>query len=84
MRAAGLIRSRLDELALTMAYEAGKPMRDAQAEAECAADTFTWSAEEANGGRTRLACRWSNDQRYFLLSCVGARFIAPLGWWREA
>jgi len=46
-RAAGLIRSRLDELALTMAYEAGKPLRDARAEAERAADTFTWSAEEA-------------------------------------
>ena len=47
MRAAGLIRSRLDDLALTMAYEAGKPLRDARAEAERAADTFTWSAEEA-------------------------------------
>jgi acyl-CoA reductase-like NAD-dependent aldehyde dehydrogenase len=47
LRAAGLIRSRLDELAMTMAYEAGKPLRDARAEAERAADTFTWSAEEA-------------------------------------
>jgi acyl-CoA reductase-like NAD-dependent aldehyde dehydrogenase len=47
LRAAGLIRSRLDELALTMAYEAGKPLRDARAEAERAVDTFTWSAEEA-------------------------------------
>jgi len=47
LRAAGLIRSRLDELAMTMAYEAGKPLRDAWAEAERAADTFTWSAEEA-------------------------------------
>src|SRR5215469_13806823 len=47
MRAAGLIRSWIDDLALTMAYEAGKPLRDARAEAERAADTFTWSAEEA-------------------------------------
>src|ERR1700674_3029423 len=47
LRAAGLIRERLDELALTMAYEAGKPLRDARAEAERAADTFPWSAEEA-------------------------------------
>src|SRR5439155_18106370 len=39
-RAAGLIRSRLDELALTMAYEAGKPLRVARAEAERAVDTF--------------------------------------------
>src|SRR3989454_504615 len=46
-RAAELIRSRIDELALTMAFEAGKPLRDARAEAERAADTFTWSAEEA-------------------------------------
>lgn len=46
-RAAGLIRARQQELALTMAYEAGKPLRDALAEVERAADTFTWSAEEA-------------------------------------
>ncbi|HVB75993.1 MAG TPA: aldehyde dehydrogenase family protein [Ktedonobacteraceae bacterium] len=46
-RAAALIRSRVDDLALTMAYEAGKPLRDALAEAERAADTFTWAAEEA-------------------------------------
>ncbi|HLI09405.1 MAG TPA: aldehyde dehydrogenase family protein [Ktedonobacteraceae bacterium] len=46
-RAASLIRARQHELALTMAYEAGKPLRDALAEVERAADTFTWSAEEA-------------------------------------
>src|SRR5438309_6643857 len=46
-RAAGLIRARQQELALTMAYEAGKPLRDALAEVDRAADTFTWSAEEA-------------------------------------
>jgi len=46
-RAAGLIRSRIDDLARTMAYEAGKPLRDALAEADRAADTFTWAAEEA-------------------------------------
>lgn len=47
MKAAGLMRSRIDDLALTMAYEAGKPLRDARAEADRAVDTFTWSAEEA-------------------------------------
>lgn len=47
MKAATLIRERRDDLALTMAYEAGKPLRDARAEAERAADTFAWSAEEA-------------------------------------
>jgi acyl-CoA reductase-like NAD-dependent aldehyde dehydrogenase len=46
-RAASLIHSRVDDLALTMAYEAGKPLRDALAEADRAADTFTWAAEEA-------------------------------------
>ncbi len=46
-RAAGLIRARREELAMTMAYEAGKPIRDARAETDRAADTFTWSAEEA-------------------------------------
>ncbi len=30
-----------------MAYEAGKPLRDALAEVERAADTFTWAGEEA-------------------------------------
>ncbi|MGZ3625921.1 MAG: aldehyde dehydrogenase family protein [Ktedonobacteraceae bacterium] len=47
MRAAELIRLRIDDLALTMAYEAGKPLRDARAEADRAADTFNWAAEEA-------------------------------------
>lgn len=47
MAAASLIRTQRDELALVMAYEAGKPLRDARAEVERAADTFTWSAEEA-------------------------------------
>lgn len=46
-KAAALIRSRNKDLALTMAYEAGKPLRDALAEVERAADTFTWAAEEA-------------------------------------
>ncbi|GAC1393893.1 MAG: aldehyde dehydrogenase family protein [Ktedonobacteraceae bacterium] len=47
MKAAALIRARVDDLALTMAYEAGKPLRDALAETERAADTFIWAAEEA-------------------------------------
>lgn len=47
MKAASLIHARRDELALTMAYEAGKPLRDALAEVDRAADTFTCSAEEA-------------------------------------
>lgn len=47
MKAAGLIRGRVDDLALTMAHEAGKPLRDALAETERAADTFIWAAEEA-------------------------------------
>src|SRR5258708_9706487 len=46
-KAAALIRSRNKDLALTMAYEAGKPLRDALAEVERAADTFTWAGEEA-------------------------------------
>ncbi len=47
MAAASLIHAQRDELALIMAYEAGKPLREARAEVERAADTFTWSAEEA-------------------------------------
>ena len=33
-KAAKLIREQIDDLALTMAYEAGKPLRDARAEAD--------------------------------------------------
>ncbi|MDQ6661381.1 MAG: aldehyde dehydrogenase family protein [Chloroflexota bacterium] len=47
MQAAALILSQRDDLAVTMAYEAGKPLREGRAEAERAADTFTWAAEEA-------------------------------------
>lgn len=47
LKTAALIQTRRDDLALTMAYEAGKPLRDAYAEVDRAADTFTWSAEEA-------------------------------------
>ena len=47
MKTAALIQIGRDDLALTMAYEAGKPLRDAYAEVDRAADTFTWSAEEA-------------------------------------
>src|SRR5260370_9378455 len=46
-KAAALIRSRNKDLPLTMAYEAGKPLPDALAEVERAADTFTWAGEEA-------------------------------------
>lgn len=47
MKAASLIHARRGDLALTMAYEAGKPLRDALAEVDRAADTFICSAEEA-------------------------------------
>jgi acyl-CoA reductase-like NAD-dependent aldehyde dehydrogenase len=46
-RAAGLVRERLDELALTIAAEAGKPLKTAQVEAARCVDTLTFSAVEA-------------------------------------
>jgi delta 1-pyrroline-5-carboxylate dehydrogenase len=46
-RAAGIIGERLDDLALTIAAEAGKPLKTARAEAERCADTLTFSAVEA-------------------------------------
>ena len=46
-RAAELVGERLDELALTIAAEAGKPLKTAQAEACRCVDTLTFSAVEA-------------------------------------
>jgi acyl-CoA reductase-like NAD-dependent aldehyde dehydrogenase len=46
-RAAGLAAERLDELALTIAAEAGKPLKTASAEAARCVDTLTFSAVEA-------------------------------------
>ncbi len=46
-RAAELVGERLDDLALTIAAEAGKPLKTAQAEAARCVDTLTFSAVEA-------------------------------------
>ncbi len=46
-RAAQLAGERLDDLALTIAAEAGKPLRTAEAEAARCVDTLTFSAVEA-------------------------------------
>lgn len=46
-RAAALVRERRDELALTIAAEAGKPLKTATVEAERCVDTLTFSATEA-------------------------------------
>jgi acyl-CoA reductase-like NAD-dependent aldehyde dehydrogenase len=46
-RAARLVGERLDDLALTIAAEAGKPLKTARAEAGRCVDTLTFSAVEA-------------------------------------
>ncbi len=46
-RAAELAGERVDDLALTIAAEAGKPLKTAKAEAERCVDTLTFSAVEA-------------------------------------
>jgi acyl-CoA reductase-like NAD-dependent aldehyde dehydrogenase len=46
-RAAALVAERLDELALTIAAEAGKPLKTARVEAARCVDTLTFSATEA-------------------------------------
>jgi acyl-CoA reductase-like NAD-dependent aldehyde dehydrogenase len=46
-RAAELVGERIEELALTIAAEAGKPLKTAQVEAERCVDTLTFSAVEA-------------------------------------
>jgi acyl-CoA reductase-like NAD-dependent aldehyde dehydrogenase len=45
--AAGLVRERIEDLALTIAAEAGKPLKTAQVEAARCVDTLTFSATEA-------------------------------------
>jgi acyl-CoA reductase-like NAD-dependent aldehyde dehydrogenase len=57
-RAAALVRERLDDLALTIAAEAGKPLKTATVEAERCVDTLTFSATEARkltGGTVPMA-----------------------------
>jgi acyl-CoA reductase-like NAD-dependent aldehyde dehydrogenase len=46
-RAAGLVADRIDELAATIAAEAGKPLKTAEVEAKRCVDTLTFSAVEA-------------------------------------
>ncbi len=46
-RAAEIVAERLDDLALTIAAEAGKPLKTARVEAERCTDTLTFSAVEA-------------------------------------
>jgi acyl-CoA reductase-like NAD-dependent aldehyde dehydrogenase len=46
-RAAALVGDRVDDLALTIAAEAGKPLKTATVEAERCVDTLTFSATEA-------------------------------------
>ena len=46
-RAAELVGERIDDLALTIAAEAGKPLKTARAEAARCVDTLTFSATEA-------------------------------------
>ena len=57
-RAAALVRERRDDLALTIAAEAGKPLKTATVEAERCVDTVTFSATEARkltGGTVPMA-----------------------------
>ncbi|MFP5389280.1 MAG: aldehyde dehydrogenase family protein [Thermoleophilia bacterium] len=57
-RAAARVRERRDELALTIAAEAGKPLKTATVEAERCVDTLTFSATEARkltGGTVPMA-----------------------------
>jgi acyl-CoA reductase-like NAD-dependent aldehyde dehydrogenase len=46
-RAAALVRERVEDLALTIAAEAGKPLKTARVEASRCVDTLTFSATEA-------------------------------------
>lgn len=53
-RAAGLVRERLDALAVTMTTEQGKPVAEAKMEILVSADYLDWCAEEAKRTYGRL------------------------------
>src|SRR5690606_9949766 len=50
LKAAGLVRERIEEIATVMSLEQGKPMAEARAETLRAAELIEWAAEE--GRRT--------------------------------
>ncbi|WP_173511531.1 NAD-dependent succinate-semialdehyde dehydrogenase [Sinorhizobium psoraleae] len=52
--AAGLIRQRVEDLALVLTLEQGKPLAQAKAEILSCADIYEWSAEEATRAYGRL------------------------------
>ncbi len=53
-RAAELMRERLDEMALTLTLEQGKPLAESRGELNYAADVLDWSAEEGKRAYGRI------------------------------
>lgn len=53
-KAADLLRERVDQIALTMTLEQGKPLAEARGETLGAADTIDWFAEEARRAYGRV------------------------------
>jgi len=72
-RAAELVGEQIDELALTIAAEAGKPLKTAEAEAGRCVDTLTFSAVEARkltGGTVPMEASSPGAGKVGVMLCV--------------
>lgn len=80
LRAANLIRERLDELAPIMTRECGKPLTEARGEWGAAADLFEWFAEEGKRAYGRvIPARKANKRLLVLHEPVGV--VATITAW---
>ena len=66
-RVADLMRQRLDEMALIMTEEQGKPLAEARGELNAAADQFDWYADEARRIYGRVVDAHSRAHRILVL-----------------
>ncbi len=67
LRAAGLMADRLEEIAVTITRENGKPLAQARGEVNVAIDHFRWFAEEARRGYGRIVPPQAEGKRHLIV-----------------
>ncbi len=67
LKAAGLMAERLEEIAVTITRENGKPLAQARGEVNVAIDHFRWFAEEARRGYGRIVPPQAEGKRHLIL-----------------
>ncbi len=65
--AAGLMADRLEEIAVTITRENGKPLAQARGEVNVAIDHFRWFAEEARRGYGRIVPPQAEGKRHLIV-----------------